>query len=125
MNSRHILGHIIIAIFSFLAAFFVVFNVLFSDVNAVSEEASSITFVVVVYMVMSLLAHWIWPVRGWIWVRWFVTPALLLGGFYLFQEFNSLNLYGVFVLAAVVAGAAFGREAMSRKRSQKVSSVEP
>lgn len=118
MNSRNVIGHIIIAIFSFLAAFFVVFNVLFSDVNVVGQQASAVTLVVVVYGVLSLLAHLVWPIRGWMWVRWFVTPALLLGGFYLFQEFNSLSLYGVLVLTAVVAGSTLGRE-LGRKKQIK------
>ena len=116
MNSRNILGHIVIAIFSLLAAFFGVFNVLFSDIFGLGQQYTAIFTVVVIYGVLSALAHLVWPVHGWMWVRWLVVPALLLGGFYLFQEFSSLRWYGVAVLIAVVIGATLGREIISRKR---------
>ncbi len=118
MTSRNIVGHIIIAIFSLLAAFFGVFNVLFSDANGVNERAGAVVFVLVIYTILSLLAHLVWPIKGWMWVRWLVIPALIIGGFYLFQEFSSLSVYGIMILLAVVAGATLGREVMSRKRAR-------
>lgn len=116
MNLRNILGHLLIAIFSFLAAFFGVFNVLFSDIFGLGQQYIAIFMILILYSVLSGLAYLVWPVHGWAWVRWLVIPALLLGGFYLFQEFSSLSWYGVTVLAAVVIGATLGREIISRKR---------
>lgn len=125
MNSRNVSGHIIIAIFSFLAAFFGVFQVLFTDANGVKERAGAVTLVLIVYTVLSLAAHLLWPIKGWAWVRWLATPALLLGGFYLFQEFSSLSMYGILILLAAVGGATFGREVMSRKRNRATPPIQP
>ena len=112
------LGHTLALIFSSLAAFFVVFNVLFSDVFGVSERLGTFGYVAAVYFSLGLVFCWVWPGKLRAWVIWFgiIEAAIVL--LYSLTEWSRVVLHiGVLLLAIVAVwwGALLGRRLAERK----------
>lgn len=100
-------GHLTAGILSLLAAFFGTFNVLFSDIFGVDQQAGAVLYVLAIYLVFSLLLHWRWPGRGWAWRSWLALPGL--AGWLLITpgDVNQLA-YPLLVLGAVAGGTWAG-----------------
>lgn len=112
------LGHVLALIFSPLAAFFVVFNVLFSDVFGVPERLGTFLYVAGVYAVFGFLFAWVWPRKHWTWVLWFGILEAAVVLLYSLTEWSRVLLHvGVLLLAivAVWGGALLGRRLAERK----------
>lgn len=108
-HRRLIIGHIITGILSLLAAFFGVFNVLFSDILTTNGRLGALAYVFVLYVVISLIVHGVWrmPSRAWLW--WLLTPALLFGGWIALSEGSGPIWYPWAILISVVAATIIGR----------------
>lgn len=118
------LGHIIAAIVSLLAAFFGTFNVLFSDIFGVRDQAAAALYVLIVYTIFSILLHWLWPGHGRTWRLWLIIPAAVFTGFILISDFSSF-LYPAAVIGAVIGGSWIGTIVFQRKTAAIIGSVRP
>lgn len=119
MDKRLWIGHVVIAIVSLTAAFFGVFNVLFSDVFGISGHLQAIAYVLIIYALAGFLATRAWPAgrRAWRW--WLIVPALLIGLPYSFGD-GAFGWYPLGVLGAVVIGSLLGTGVRWRRRSSAV-----
>lgn len=97
-------GHILAGVLSFLAAFYGVGVVLFSDVFGLGSHLGAIGYILVMYYILSLLLHWLWPNRGWTWFLWLVIPGALIGLFLALSDFGRV-VYPLGVLAAMLLGS--------------------
>ncbi len=113
------IGHVTAAIISFLAAFFSVLNVLFSDVFGLTRHLQAIGYVLVVYGFFGFVLTLIWPAgrRAWRW--WLIAPALLIGLPFSFGD-GTFGWYPFGVLAAVVIGTIVGTRFGSQTRANVV-----
>ena len=108
MTAKHLFGHIVLAIISLLTAFFLVFNVVFSDIFGTSGLIQAVGLVFLVYTILSIMWHLIWPTRGWSWFLWLTIPATVILVWYTLSEHTRLG-YHFAVLAAVLFGSYIGR----------------
>lgn len=112
------LGTFACAVVSLLAAFFVVFNSVFSDVFGAAERFGTFVYVGVAYFACGFVAGLAGParVRRWVWILSVPAVAILL--LYTFSEPQNAMLHLGFALAAPFAAYA-GARAGARLRSKK------
>lgn len=109
------LGHIAAAILSLLAAFFGTFNVLFSDIFGVRQQAGAVLYVLIVYTVISGILYWLWPGHGKAWRTWLIIPAAVFTIFIALSDFTNF-LYPLIVIAAVIGGSWLGSSIFNRQK---------
>lgn len=103
---------------SLLAAFFAVFNSVFSDVFGAAERFGTYVYVGVVYFVCGFVAGLAGPahVRRWVWILSVPAVAILL--LYTFSEPQNMLIHLGFALLAPFAAFA-GARAGARLRTKK------
>jgi hypothetical protein len=103
------LGHVVAGLVSLTAAFFIVFNVLFSDVPSWSQRLLAIGWVGIVYFGLSFGLHWVWSVPGKAWRLWLMIPGGVAGLFITLSDYAIDRLaYPVLVLFFMVFGTWLG-----------------
>ncbi|MBI5466728.1 MAG: hypothetical protein HY975_00725 [Candidatus Kerfeldbacteria bacterium] len=103
------IGHIVTALLSILAAFFGVFNVLFSDILTSNARFGALAYVFILYFIISFIVHGVWRTRSRAWLWWLFTPAVLFGGWIAVSEGSGPMWYPWAVLACVIAASVIGR----------------
>lgn len=112
------MGTLAVAAASLLAAFFVVFNSVFSDVFGVAERLGTFAYVAVAYFVCGFAAGLVGParVRRWVWI--FSVPAVAILVLYTLSEPQNAMLHFAFALLApfaAFAGARGGAKLRAKK----------
>ena len=120
MNVRLWIGTVILVLASLLAAFFGVFNMVFSDVFGVGERIGSYVYVAVIYLVFGFLAGLLGPTRArrWVWIL--SAPAVTVLVLYTFTEFQNILIHAGFAVLVPFASVA-GVRAGARLRAKKPS----
>lgn len=108
------LGHIAALLLSLMAAFVVVFNVLFSDALNPGSQLGAILYVLVAYAALSLIFHGLWRGRGWTWTLWLVIPALVAEILIFIFDSNRF-LYPLAIMLAVVGPVLGGKWLFDRR----------
>lgn len=118
MRVKLLLGTVVLALASLLAAFFGVFNMVFSDVFGAVERAWSYAYVGVIYLVLGFLSGLIGPAhaRRWVWLL--SVPAVAILVLYTFSEFQNILIHLGFALLVPLASAV-GVRAGARLRAKK------
>lgn len=114
------LGTLALAAVSLLAAFFAVFNSVFSDVFGAAERLGTYAYVGVTYFVLGFIAGLIGPgrVRRWTWIL--SVPAVAILVLYTFSEPQNAVIHFGFALLVPLAALA-GARGGSRMREKKTS----
>lgn len=76
---RHFFGSLLALLFSVIAAFFGVMNILFTDIFGLGQRFGSYLFVLLLYGVFSLVLSLIWPHQWRVWMWWLCAPAAVVG----------------------------------------------
>ncbi|MBI2984641.1 MAG: hypothetical protein HYY50_03385 [Candidatus Kerfeldbacteria bacterium] len=100
-------GHLLAVIVSPLAAFFAVFNVLFSDVFGLGQRLQAIVYVFVVYLIVGWVFGRLWPMRRRSWALWLIVPGGLFGLPFTVAD-HGWTVYGVSVIAAMILASLLG-----------------
>lgn len=100
------LGTIICLLVSLLAAFFVVFNMVFSDIFGVAERVESYVYAGAAYLILGFVSGLVGPAhpQRWVWI--FSVPAVLILFLYTFSEPQNILIHAGF--AVLVPLAAYG-----------------
>ncbi len=118
------LGHTVAAILSLGAVFFGTFNVLFSDIFGLREQAGAVLYVLIAYFIISSFLHWLWPGHAKSWRLWLIIPAAAFTVFITLSDINNF-LYPLTVIAAAVGGSWAGYHNFDRRRSVRVDPLQP
>ncbi|MDF1542714.1 MAG: hypothetical protein P1P71_06305 [Anaerosomatales bacterium] len=102
-----VVARVVALLLSVVWGFFVAFNVVFSDVFGVGDMVGAIGFVAGAYALLGLLFGLAGPRTGWRWMWWLSAPGVLLVFLGLFDNVGRA-LYHAAVIAALMAGSAFG-----------------
>ena len=117
-SARLWIGTVVLAFMSFLAAFFGVFNMVFSDVFGIGERVWSYVYVAVIYLVFGFLAGLLGPTRPrrWVWIL--SAPAVAILVLNTFSEFQNILIHLGFAVLVPLASTA-GVRAGARLRAKK------
>lgn len=113
------IGTILLLLASLLAAFFFVFNSVFSD-GGIGDRAMAFAITAGVYLILGLVSGLASPTRPrrWMWIL--SAPAAAILFLYTFSEPQSLLLHAFFaglVLLAVYAGVRVGMRSRAPKKA--------
>ncbi len=113
------LGTIVAAIVSLLAAFFVVFNAVFSDVFGFRERLLTFVYVAAAYMIIAFVCGLAGPAHAkrWAWIL--ATPALLILALYSLSERSGILVH-IIIGAIATLAAHIGAQAGSRARQSRL-----
>jgi hypothetical protein len=117
------LGNIIVAVVSLLAAFFGVFNVLFSDRSGIRDAEIAVSFILIIYGLFSLVIHLISRRPGWVWWWWLVVPGLVLGLWISVSDGLLTDWYAWTILVVMLGATTLGRWIAHTLRPVKVNVV--
>jgi peptidoglycan/LPS O-acetylase OafA/YrhL len=111
-------GTIVLLLVSLLASFFVVFNMIFSDIFGAGERIGSYVYAGVAYLVLGLMAGLAGPSRPrrWLWIL--SAPAVAILFLYTFSEPQNALIHLGFALLVPLA-AHVGIRSGARLRSGK------
>jgi hypothetical protein len=98
-----------------VAAVFVVFNSIFSDVSSLEDRVATLILTIVVYAVLGASFGAFLRVPGWRWGVWISLPAVVLITWYSTHEPERLLLHLAY-LAFAVGPASLAAHAVSRLR---------
>lgn len=114
------LGDLFALIFSALAAFFGVLNILFSDIFGAEQRFTSLAYVFVLYAVFGFLFCLVWPDAAVRWVWWFGGGALLAAALITLTEPRQI-LLNLLAFAVALLGARVGTRIGQRIRRQRLA----
>jgi hypothetical protein len=104
-----------------VAAFFVIFNAIFTDVGSAGERLITFLLVVVVYGTLGGTFGAAAPGSAWKWAIWINLPAIVLVAWYSAREPQQIPLHLAYLalsLGAAWLGAYAGAQLRSRGRSR-------
>ncbi len=120
MNMMRLLGYGGALLVGALAGFFLVFNILFTDVSSTNERLYSFGLIIVVYLVLGLIF-------GYLTATWNVglvlsLPAVILALLYSVREPGNLLLHLAYILATLSAACigAYGGARLAVRSKQRV-----
>lgn len=117
-------GHIIAGIVSILAAFFGVYQVLFSDIFGTDQRIGATVYVVILYAIVGFFLTLAWPLRSRQWMIWLSVPAALAVVIITATELERVLLH-LLTLGAALAGAWLGIWAGKQIRKGKGPAIPP
>lgn len=98
-----------------VAAFFVVFNSLFSDVSSLNDRAATLVLTTVTYAVLGGVFGTFSRTQGWKWGLWVSLPAIVLVALYSTHEPERLLLHLLY-LSLALGPASLAAYIASRRR---------
>ena len=128
MNLRLWIGTIVLLLVSLLASFFVVFNMVFSDIFGMAERVGSYVYAGVAYLILGFVSGLAGPTRArrWVWIL-SVPPVLILFLYTFSEPQNALIHLGFAVLVPLASylGAGAGAWIRSGKKAPSVPPPQP
>jgi hypothetical protein len=116
------IGTVVLALVSLLAAFFVVFNSVFSDVFGVGERVETYVVTGVVYLILGFVSGLAGPARPRRWTAILSIPPLVILFLYTLAEFQNLLIHAGFALLVPLsahAGVRLGAGLRAKKPAAK------
>ena len=111
-------GYILALVAGCLAAFFVLFNVLFSDIISPIDRLTTLLLVAVVYGIVGGVFGFGSPGMVWKWALWVDLPAIIIVAWYTTHEPQRWLLHLAY-LALSIAATAVGAYAASQLRLRR------
>ncbi|HTK60199.1 MAG TPA: hypothetical protein VL283_03270 [Candidatus Baltobacteraceae bacterium] len=117
------IGTVVLLLVSLLASFFVVFNMVFSDIFGIGERIWSYVYAGVVYLILGLFSGLAGPTRPrrWLWIL--AAPPVVILVLYTFSEFQNILIHAGFAVLVPLASHA-GIRAGARLRSRKAPPLQ-
>lgn len=114
------IGTFVLLLLSLLAAFFGVFNMVFSDIFGAQERAGSYVYVGAIYLILGFFSGLLGPTRPrrWFWIL--AAPAEAILFLYTLSEPQNVLIHAGFA-ALVPLASASGIRAGARMRMRKAS----
>lgn len=107
-------GHLVAFILSPIVGFFLVVNVVFSDILGWMEQVQAVIVVFLVYALMGWIFHRVWAGHPRTWALWLIIPPGIFLGLLLISE-RTTNIYTLGVFAAFVVGTLLGLGMLRRQ----------
>ncbi len=111
------IGYIVAVTLGLGLGFFLVLNVLFSDVSSTVERVQAVAMVLGTYAVISFLLARLWPSHRRSWVLWLIVPPGIFATLYLVGE-QLFNWYTSAVFLAFIGGSLLGAGYLWSPRSK-------
>lgn len=102
------LGHVMALVISPLAAFFIVFNVIFSDIFGLATRVYAFLFVLIVYTILGFAFGKLFSSKRRAWKLWLLIPPTILVALFSLSEFSPLVVYNLAILGAAALGVFLG-----------------
>ena len=116
------IGTIFLVLISLLAAFFIVFNSVFSDVLNIGDRMMTYGITAGVYFVLGLIAAAMGPTRPWRWIWILTVPAVTILVVYTYSEPQNILIHASFaalVPLASWAGASAGVKLRTKRKEPR------
>lgn len=110
------LGHSIAFIVSATAGFFLVLNVVFSDVFSLREQLTAISAVLGAYLILGFILSRLWQGHRRTWALWLIIPPGILMALLLISE-RAFDWFDASVLVGFVMGSLIGTGLLSLRRT--------
>jgi hypothetical protein len=122
MKLSNLIGYILALAVGCLAAFFILFNVVFTDVFSLVDRLSTFLLVVVVYGIIGGAFGFGSLVNAWKWALWINLPAIVIIAWYTTHEPQRWLLHLAY-LALSITATAIGTYAASQIRLRSRSGL--
>jgi hypothetical protein len=118
------IGTVLLLLVSLLASFFVVFNMVFSDIFGVGERIGSYVYAGVAYLILGFVAGLAGPShpRRWLWIL--AIPPIVVLVVYTLSEFQNILIHAGFAVLVPLAAHA-GIRLGVRLRSRRAPPLPP
>jgi len=119
------IGTFVLLLLSLLAAFFGVFNMVFSDIFGASERAGSYVYVGAMYLVLGFFSGLLGPTRPrrWFWIL--AAPAEAILVLYTFSEPQNILIHAGFAALVPLASIAAIRAGAGLRTKKAATPLDP
>lgn len=120
-------GIFFLTFFSLVSSFFVVFNMIFTDIFGLVQRIESYAYAGVVYLVLGFIAGLIGPAHPRVWAWVLSVPAVAVLVLYTFSEPQNFLIhlgFAILVPLSSYVGARLGSRLRLRKKAQPMDSAK-